>query len=63
METAGIRAGLKQRHPAIFGPGVFASQNPQELETAGIHAGHPCGFSPWKQPESYVKTPKFNRFL
>jgi hypothetical protein len=47
METAGIRAGLKQWHPAIFGLGVFAERKPRGLETASIHAGHPCGFSPF----------------
>jgi hypothetical protein len=51
----------------FFGLGVFAAQKPQEMETAGIHAGlkqrPPAVFSPfgvfaaqkllgWKQPAS-----------
>jgi hypothetical protein len=37
METAGLHAGLKQRHPCRFSPfGVFAAQKLQELETADI---------------------------
>jgi hypothetical protein len=46
----------------IFSMG-FCGAKPREMETAGLHAGHPCGFSPfgvcaerklqhWKQPTS-----------
>jgi hypothetical protein len=41
--------GRKNGLRAVFSPfGVFAAQKLQVLETAGIHAGHPCGFSPFE---------------
>jgi hypothetical protein len=41
-------------HPVIFGHGVFAARKPQELVTAGIHAGlkqrPPCRFFAFRGP-------------